>query len=85
MASDLMSEIEKILWKDPSRMYSEEEILNLLAPKKKDKVLELLPAELEVELTYGKQNRSLCKMQGWDRLLQVEQELVFLGKHCDAF
>jgi hypothetical protein len=49
MTSDLMSEIEKILRKDPSRMYSKEEILNLLAPKKKDKVLELLLAELEVK------------------------------------
>jgi hypothetical protein len=49
MTSDLMSEIEKILRKDPSRMYSKEEILNLLAPKKKDKVIELLLAELEVK------------------------------------
>jgi hypothetical protein len=48
MTSDLISEIEKILRKDPSRMYSKEEILNLLAPKKNDKVIELL-AELEVE------------------------------------
>lgn len=43
-----MSEIEKILRKDPSRMYSKEEILNLLAPKK-DKGIELLLAELEVK------------------------------------
>lgn len=49
MTTDLMSEIEKILRKDPSRMYSKEEILNLLAPKKKDKVIELLLAELEVK------------------------------------
>jgi hypothetical protein len=46
---DLMSEIEKILRKDPSRMYSKEEILNLLAPKKKDKEIEQLLAELEVK------------------------------------
>lgn len=43
-----MSEIEKILQRDPSRMYSKEEILNLLAAKKKDKAIELLLAELEV-------------------------------------
>lgn len=48
MTSDLMSEIEKILQRDPSRMYSKEEILNLLAAKKKDKAIELLLAELEV-------------------------------------
>lgn len=49
MTTELMSEIQKILRKDPSRMYSKEEILNLLAPKKKDKVIELLLAELEVK------------------------------------
>jgi hypothetical protein len=47
--ADLMVEIEKILRKDPSRMYSKEEILNLLAPKKKDKEIEQLLAELEVK------------------------------------
>jgi hypothetical protein len=47
--ADLMGEIEKILRKDPSRMYSREEILNLLAPKKKDKEIENLLAELEVK------------------------------------
>ncbi|HEU4605348.1 MAG TPA: hypothetical protein VFS46_03835 [Nitrososphaera sp.] len=47
--ADLMSEIEKILRKDPSRMYSKEEILNLLAPKKNDKEIEQLLAELEVK------------------------------------
>ena len=47
--ADLMREIEKILWKDPSRMYSKEEILNLLAPKKKDREIEQLLAELEVK------------------------------------
>ena len=47
--ADLMGEIEKILQKDPSRMYSKEEILNLLAPKKKDKETEQLLAELEVK------------------------------------
>ena len=47
--ADLMGEIEKILRKDPSRMYSKEEILNLLAPKKNDKEIEQLLAELEVK------------------------------------
>ncbi|HUG96016.1 MAG TPA: hypothetical protein VMJ94_00610, partial [Nitrososphaera sp.] len=47
--ADLMVEIEKILRKDPSKMYSKEEILNLLAPKKKDKEIEQLLAELEVK------------------------------------
>lgn len=47
--ADLMVEIEKILRKDPSRMYSKEEILNLLALKKKDKEIEQLLAELEVK------------------------------------
>ena len=47
--ADLMDEIEKILQKDPSRMYSKEEILNLLAPKKKDREIEQLLAELEVK------------------------------------
>lgn len=49
MMGDLMREIEKILQKDPSRMYSKEEILNLLAPKKKDTEIEQLLAELEVK------------------------------------
>ena len=49
MMADLMREIEKILQKDPSRMYSKEEILNLLAPKKKDTEIEQLLAELEVK------------------------------------
>lgn len=47
--ADLMNEIEKILRKDPSKMYSREEILNLLASKKKDKQIEELLAELEVK------------------------------------
>ncbi|HEV8405643.1 MAG TPA: hypothetical protein VGQ13_07040 [Nitrososphaera sp.] len=46
--ADLMREIESILRKNPSRMYSKEEILNTLAPKKKDKEIERLLAELEV-------------------------------------
>lgn len=47
--TDLMSEIENILRKNPSRMYSREEILNLLAEKKKEEEIEELLAELEVQ------------------------------------
>jgi hypothetical protein len=47
--AELIKEVEKILQKDPTRMYSKEEILNLLAPKRKDKKLEQLLAELEVK------------------------------------
>jgi hypothetical protein len=46
--ADLMVDIENILRGDPARMYSKEEILNLLAPKKKDKEIERLLAELEI-------------------------------------
>jgi hypothetical protein len=55
--ADTMREIEKILRKDPSRMYSKEEILNLLAPKQKDKEMERLLAELEVKSSL-KESRS---------------------------
>jgi hypothetical protein len=55
--ADLMLEIEKILRKDPSRMYSKEEILNLLAPSKKDREIEQLLAELEVKSSL-KESRS---------------------------
>lgn len=55
--ADLMREIEKILRKDPSRMYSKEEILNLLAPGKKDREIEQLLAELEVKSSL-KESRS---------------------------
>lgn len=57
MMSDLMHEIERILRKDPSRMYSKEEILNLLAPKKNDREIERLLAELEVKSSL-KESRS---------------------------
>ena len=46
--ADLMAEIESILRREPSKMFSKEEILNLLAPKKKDNEIERLLAELEV-------------------------------------
>jgi hypothetical protein len=44
----LALEVEKILRKEPGKMYSREEILNLLASKKKDRELEQLLAELEI-------------------------------------
>jgi hypothetical protein len=56
MMVDLRREIESILREDHSKMYSKEEILNLLAPKKKDKEIERLLAELEVTSSL-KENR----------------------------
>ena len=47
-SADLMQEIQDILRREPSKMYSREEILNLLAPKKKEDEIERLLAELEV-------------------------------------
>lgn len=47
-STELMQEIQNILRREPSKMYSREEILNLLAPKKKDYEVERLLAELEV-------------------------------------
>jgi hypothetical protein len=45
----LLQEITAILKKDPSRMYSKEEILNLLAKSEEDDTdIEMLLAELEV-------------------------------------
>jgi hypothetical protein len=46
--TELMQEIQNILRREPSKMYSREEILNLLAPKKRDYEIERLLAELEV-------------------------------------
>jgi len=48
-----MQEIQNILRHDPSRMYSREEILNLLAPNKRDNEIERLLAELEVASSLG--------------------------------
>lgn len=45
----LLRDVEKILRKNPSRMYSREEILNLLAHKKRESEIEKLLAELEVD------------------------------------
>jgi hypothetical protein len=44
----LMHEITNILKKDPTKMYSREEILNLLSERKSDKEIDALLAELEV-------------------------------------
>jgi hypothetical protein len=46
--TDLMAEIESILRREPTTMYSKEEILNLLRPKRNDNEVERLLAELEV-------------------------------------
>jgi hypothetical protein len=43
-----MQEITEILKKDPTRMYSREEILNLLSERKSDAEIDRLLAELEV-------------------------------------
>ena len=49
--ADLMCEIESILRRNLSGMYSKEEILNLLAPKKVDKGIERFLAEVEVSIS----------------------------------
>ena len=46
--SPLILEILGILKRDPSRMFSREEILNTLADRKRDTEIEHLLAELEV-------------------------------------
>lgn len=53
----LLQDIEGILKKDSSRMFSREEILNLLAAKKSDKEIDKLLAELEVSSSL-KESRS---------------------------
>lgn len=45
---DLLRDIEALLKRDPSRMFSREEILNLLAAKESDGEINKLLAELEV-------------------------------------
>jgi len=45
---ELMQEIQNILRLQPSKMYSREEILNLLAPKRRDYEIERLLTELEI-------------------------------------
>ncbi len=54
----LLDEIEDILRKDPSRMFSREEILNMLAPRKQDADIEHLLAELEVSSSTKDGNQS---------------------------
>ncbi|MGI0038046.1 MAG: hypothetical protein ACRD99_06785 [Nitrososphaera sp.] len=54
----LLGEIEDILRNDPSRMFSREEILNLLAQRKRDAEIEHLLAELEVSSTTKEENPS---------------------------
>ncbi len=59
-----MHEIQNILRREPSKMYSREEILNFLAPKKKDHEIEQLLAELEVASSFreGKSDvYSMCR------------------------
>ena len=45
---ELLQEIRKILQKEPDKLYSREEILNLLGQKGQDAAIESLLAELEV-------------------------------------
>jgi arginine repressor len=45
---ELLQEIRNILKKEPEKMYSREEILNLLGEKGNDAAIESLLAELEV-------------------------------------
>jgi hypothetical protein len=61
MASDknpLLDKIKNILRQDPARMYSREEILNVLAPSKQDADVERLLAELEVSSSATEEKRS---------------------------
>ncbi len=77
--AELVGKIEKILRKNPSRMYSKEEILNMLAPKKMER-------ELEAKSTLRESKTEVHAKCRGDRLLQVAQVLIFfLGKHRDAF
>ena len=54
----LQDDIESILRKDPSRMWSREEILNLLAAKRSDREIEQLLAELEVSSSTREEHKS---------------------------
>jgi len=56
--NSLVGDIEKILRRDPSRMFSKEEILKRLAPKKRDKEIEQLLAELEVASSVKEEKKS---------------------------
>jgi len=61
---ELLQEIHNILRQEPSKMYSREEILNLLAIKKRDNEIEQLLAELEVASSLREGNSdiySVCR------------------------
>jgi hypothetical protein len=63
-STERMQEIQNILRREPSKMYSREEILNLLATRKRDYEIERLLAELEVisSLSEGKSDvYSTCR------------------------
>jgi DNA-binding transcriptional regulator GbsR (MarR family) len=47
-----MQEIQNILRQEPSKMYSREEILNLLAPKRQNYEIERLLTELEITSSF---------------------------------
>ena len=51
-STELMQEIQNILRQEPSKMYSREEILNLLAPKRQDYEIERLLMELEITSSF---------------------------------
>jgi hypothetical protein len=51
-STELMQEIQNILRQEPSKMYSREEILNLLAPKRRDYEIERLLTELEITSSF---------------------------------
>ena len=54
----LLAKIQNILRQDPARMYSREEILNILSPNKQDADVERLLAELEVSSSTVEEKRS---------------------------
>ncbi len=61
-STELLKEIQNILRQDPSRMFSREEILNLLAPKNKDYEIARLLAELEVTSSLGEGKSDVYSM-----------------------
>jgi hypothetical protein len=61
-STELLKEIQNILRQDPSRMYSREEILNLLAPKNNEYEIERLLAELEVIGSLGEGKSDIFSM-----------------------
>ncbi len=61
-STELLQEIQNILRQDPSRTFSREEILNLLAPKNKDYEIARLLAELEVTSSLGEGKSDVYSM-----------------------